>query len=104
MARRGRGVVKLAARRQAIVRDRRNVKKRRKDGHDGWHGRPREKSRTGILSSAREEQAAVQWSTRPTPVRAQAVAGLLWTHLRYLHEAMEVSAAAQVSIIYKMMN
>lgn len=75
---------------------RRPLNSRRKDGHDGWHGRPREKNRSRILSLIRKKQAAVQWSSRPTPVWSQAVAGLLWKNLRYIHKVMEVSTATQV--------
>lgn len=73
----------------------------RKDGHDGWHGRPRAKSRPRVLPPAREKQAAVQRATGFTTVRAQAVAGLLRAHLWHLHEAVEVSTAAQVSETWK---
>lgn len=53
------------------------VPTRRKDGHDGWHGRPRAQSRRRVLPPAREEQAAVQRAARPAAIRTQAVAGLL---------------------------
>lgn len=73
------------------------VSTRRKDGHDGWYGRPRAQSRPRVLSSAREKQAAVQRAARAAAIRAQAVAGLLRADLRRLYEALEVPAAAQVS-------
>lgn len=72
------------------------VPTRRKDGHDGWHGRPRAQSRPRVLPPAREEQAAVQRAARPAAIRTQAVAGLLRADLWRLHEALEVPATAQV--------
>jgi hypothetical protein len=70
---------------------------RRKHGHDGWHGRARAQSRRRVLPPARQKQAAVQRLEGVTRVRAQAVAQLLRADFRYLHEAVEVPAAAPVS-------
>lgn len=69
----------------------------RKDGYDGWDGRPREKSRPRVLPPPGEEQTAFQRTPRPAPIRTQAMAGLLRAHLRHLHETMEVPTTAQVS-------